>query len=184
MNFKFLSILLIFSSLLLTSCGDNRDESIKKIKELESKLMKDSTKAKDEVSAYNLQVAYSQFQENFPEDPEAPEYLFKAADLSISLSWGESAIAILDEFLQFYPNHKRAAEALFYKGYVYDNQINDDVKAGEFYRAFLKKYPNNAFAPSVEASIKNLGKSDEELIKEFEKMNGDTAKKDTSAKSV
>jgi TolA-binding protein len=184
MNFKFLSVLLIFSSLLVTSCGKNRDESIKKIKELETKLMKDSTKAKDEVSAYNLQVAYSQFQENFPDDPEAPEYLFKAADLSISLSWGESAIAILDKFLEVYPNHKRAAEALFYKGYVYDNQINDDVKAGEFYRAFLKKYPTNAFAPSVAASIKNLGKTDEELIREFEKMNGDTAKKDTAAKSV
>jgi outer membrane protein assembly factor BamD (BamD/ComL family) len=184
MNFKLLSILLISFSVFFAGCGDSRDESIKKIKELETKLMKDSTNAKDEVSAYNLQVAYSQFQENFPDDPEAPEYLFKAADLSISLSWGESAIAILDEFLQFYPNHKRAAEALFYKGFVYDNQINDDVKAGEFYRAFLKKYPDNAFAPSVQASLKNLGKSDEELIREFEKMNSDTSKKDTSAKSV
>jgi len=184
MNFKLLSIVLIFFSVLLVGCGDNRDESIKKIKDLETKLMKDSTKARDEVSAYNLQVAYSQFQEKFPEDPEAPEYLFKAADLSISLSWGESAIAILDKFLEVYPNHKRASEALFYKGYVYDNQINDDVKAGEFYRAFLQKYPQNAFAPSVEASIKNLGKSDEELIKEFEKMNVDTAKKDTTSKSV
>jgi outer membrane protein assembly factor BamD (BamD/ComL family) len=184
MKHKLLLTLFISFSILMASCGDSRDESIKKIKELETKLMKDSTKAKDEVSAYNLQVAYSDFQERFPEDPDAPEYLFKAADLSISLSWGESAIKILDKFLSVYPDHKRAAEALFYKGFVYDNQINDDVKAGEFYRAFLKKYPDNAFAPSVEASIKNLGKSDEELIKEFEKMNGDSASKDTSAKSV
>jgi outer membrane protein assembly factor BamD (BamD/ComL family) len=184
MKFRLLSLIFVVLTIIVSSCGNSREESIKKIKDLETKLMKDSTKAKDEVSAYNLQVAYSDFQERFPEDPDAPEYLFKAADLSISLSWGESAIAILDKFLDVYPNHKRAAEALFYKGYVYDNQINDDVKAGEFYRTFLKKYPTNAFAPSVEASIKNLGKTDEELIREFEKMNGDTAKKDTSAKSV
>ena len=184
MKLNRITLLLILFSILIYSCGSNRDESIKKIKELETKLMKDSTKAKDEVSAYNLQVAYSDFQERFPEDADAPEYLFKAADLSISLSWGESAIKILDKFLSVYPNHKRAAEALFYKGYVYDNQINDDVKAGEFYRTFLQKYPDNAFAPSAEASIKNLGKSDEQLIKEFEKMNGDSARKDTSAKSV
>jgi outer membrane protein assembly factor BamD (BamD/ComL family) len=184
MKLKLYPIISICLAMSLFSCSPNREETIKKIKELESKLMKDSTMAKDEVSAYNLQVAYSDFQERFPEDPEAPEYLFKAANLSINLSWGESAILLLDKLLTDYPNNKHAAEALFYKGYVYDNQINDDVKAGQFYRDFLKKYPNNAFSPSVEASIKNLGKSDEELIKEFEKLNRDTAKKDTTVKSV
>ncbi len=161
----------ISSILLFAACGGGRDEKIANIKDLESRLLKDSTSAKDEVAAYNLQVAYTDFAEDFPKDPEAPEYLFKAANLSINLAWGESAINILNKFINLYPDHSKAAQAYFYKGFVYDNQLNDDVKAGEVYRLFLEKYPNHEFAAAADASIKNLGKSDEDLIKEFEMMN-------------
>ena len=165
-----------FSGLLIiAACSGGRDEKLTKIKDLETRLLQDSLKAKDEVAAYNLQVAYTDFAERFPQDSLAPEYLFKAANLSMSLNWGKSAIDILEKFLSIYPDHKRASEALFYKGFVYDNQLNDDAKAGECYREFLKKYPTHEFASSADASIKNLGKTDEELIREFEKMNADTA---------
>lgn len=165
-----------FSSLLIVAaCGNGREERLAKIKDLETRLLQDSLKAKDEVAAYNLQVAYTDFAEVYPKDSLAPEYLFKAANLSMSLNWGKSAIDILDKFINIYPEHKHAAEALFYKGFVYDNQLNDDAKAGEFYREFLKKYPTHEFAASADASIRNLGKTDEELIREFEKMNADTA---------
>jgi TolA-binding protein len=136
--------------------------------------LSDSTKAKDEVAAYNLQVAYTDFQESFPDDELAPEYLFKAANLGINMGWGEPSIKILEKFIDLFPTHKRTPEALFYKAYVYDNIENDDVKAGEVYRDFLTKYPTHAFASSAEASIKALGKSDEELIREFEEMNSKT----------
>lgn len=172
--------------ILLAACNGGREEKLSKIKDLESRLLQDSLKAKDEVAAYNLQVAYTEFAEKYPTDSLAPEYLFKAANLSMSLNWGKSAMDILDKFTSIYPDHKRAAEAMFYKGFVYDNQLNDDAKAGEFYRAFLKKYPNHEFASSAEASIKNLGKTDEELIREFEKMNADTSKaiEETTANEV
>jgi TolA-binding protein len=95
--------------------------------------------------------------------------------LSIGLGWGESAINILNKFIDIYPNHKRTPEALFYKAFVYDNQLNDDVKAGEVYREYLEKYPNHEYASSADASIKNLGKSDEDLVREFEaKMQADS----------
>lgn len=162
--------------LILAACNGGREEKLNKIKDLESRLLQDSLKAKDEVAAYNLQVAYTEFAEKYPTDSLAPEYLFKAANLSMSLNWGKSAMDILDKFTSVYPDHKRAAEALFYKGFVYDNQLNDDALAGNYYREFLKKYPNHEFAASAEASIKNLGKSDEELIREFETMNADTSK--------
>lgn len=163
-----ISSFLVVLLLVFAACGGGRDEKIAKIKELESRLLKDSTSAKDEVAAYNLQVAYTEFSEKFPEDAEAPEYLFKAANLSIGLGWGESAINILNKFIDIYPKHTKTPEALFYKAFVYDNQLNDDVKAGEMYREYLEKYPNHEYAASAEASIKNLGKTDEELVREFE----------------
>lgn len=175
---------LLIMSILLISCGNNRDESVAKIKELETKLLDPSGNPKDEVSAYNLQVAYDDFAEKFPEDPDAPEYLFKAANISINLSWGESAAKILNKFLEKFPNHQRSAEALFFLGFVYDNQLNDDTKAGEYYNQFLKKYPGHTFAKDAEASIRNLGKTDEELMREFEKMNSDSAGADTAKQAA
>ena len=166
--FRLLSGILVVLTLVLSACGAGREETIAKIKELEGRLLKDSTNAKDEVAAYNLQVAYSDFSEKFPKDPEAPEYLFKAANLSIGLGWSESAITILDKLMTLYPEDKRSAEALFYKAFVYDNQINDDAKAGEVYREFLSKYPQHEFAASAQMSIESLGKSDEDLLREFE----------------
>lgn len=180
---KILSAIFLSALLIFTACGEGREEKLAKIKDLEGRLLADSVKAKDEVAAYNLQVAYTDFQESFPEDELSSEYLFKAANLGINMGWGESSINILDKFILLYPDNKRTPEAYFYKGYVYDNIVNDDAKAGEVYRLFLEKYPNHAFAASADASIKALGKSDEELIREFEEMNNkaDSLAGDSSA---
>jgi outer membrane protein assembly factor BamD (BamD/ComL family) len=182
---KFTVGLLFILSMFVISCGNNKDEAVKKITELEKKLLDPNGNPINEVSAYNLQVEYDDFAMKFAEEPEAPEYLFKAANISINLGWGESAVKILNKFLEKFPEHTRAPEAMFFLGFVYDNQINDDAKAGDYYQQFLKKYPSHTFAKDAEASIKNLGKTDEELMREFEKMNGDTtAVKDTAAKAA
>jgi len=167
-----------------SSCGPNRDKKIAEIKDLEAKVLKDSAGTVSGEYAYNLQMLYGDFAEKFPQDPESPEYMFKSANLSIRLGWGKSAIELLDLFLAKYPNDKHAPEAMFFKAYVYDNQVNDDAKAGEAYSAYISKYPTHAYAADAQASIKNLGKTDEELIKEFEKMNMDSTSKDTSIQKV
>ena len=71
----------------LSSCGPNRDKAIAEIKELEAKALKDSTEPVSGEYAYNLQMAYGEFADKFPEDPEAPEYMFKSANLSIHLGY-------------------------------------------------------------------------------------------------
>ncbi len=176
--------LLFILTIFVTSCGNSSEEAATKITELEKKLLDANGNPINEVAAYNLQVEYDDFAVKFPEDPKAPEYLFKAANISINLGWGESAIKILDKFLEKFPEQKRAPEAMFFLGFVYDNQVNDDTKAGEYYKQFLKKYPSHSFAKDAEASIKNLGKTDEELMREFEKLNNDTTAKDTAKKAA
>ena len=54
------------------------------------------------------------------------------------------------------------------KGYVYENEIGDLNAAKKIYEDFIAKYPDDEFADDAAVSIKNLGKSPEELIKEFE----------------
>ncbi len=167
-------VLVLFCFAALVACDDSKSKSLEKIENLEKQLLDANGNPKDEVSAYNLQVEYDDYASRFPDDPKSPEFLYKTATISINLNWGESAVKVLDKFLKMYPSDKRAPEVLFFLGFVYDNQLNDDNKAGTFYNEFLKKYPQHVLAKDVEASIRNLGKSDEELIREFERMNRDS----------
>ena len=54
-----------------------------------------------------------------------------------------------------------------------DNYLNDDEQAKTIYEEVIAKYPTSTYANDAKAAIKNLGKTDEELIKEFKKKNGE-----------
>lgn len=181
---KYLVSALMFTvtSLCLSSCGKSREESIKKITDLEARTEKESGSPSEAQLSYDLEVLYTDFAQRFPEDSMAPAYLFKAIDRNVKMGWGDRAVKAADLFLNKYPNDRRAPDALFYKAFVYDNQLNDDVSAGTFYNEFIQKYPKHPFAPSAEASIRNLGKTDEELIREFENgLVGDSLEQRDSA---
>ena len=53
---------------------------------------------------------------------------------------------------------------------VYENYLGDLDNAKMIYLEFLEKYPDNEFADDAEISIQNLGKSPEELIRQFEEQ--------------
>jgi TolA-binding protein len=94
--------------------------------------------------------------------------LFKAGDLAMNLGMGQKAISFFDRILKDYPDFEKVPQSLFLKGYIYENEIGDLNTAKKIYEDFLQKYPDDEFADDAEVSIKNLGKSPEELIKEFE----------------
>ncbi len=47
--------------------------------------------------------------------------------------------------------------------------LRDLDECKKYYEEFLEKYPESDFADDAEMSLKNLGKTPEELIMEFEK---------------
>jgi TolA-binding protein len=98
-----------------------------------------------------------------PNFPNAPEYLFHAAETSSTLRNIPRAINLYDWILQKYPTNKRASTSLFLKGFTYDNELKDFEKAGKYYHEFLEKYPNDEYAASAKFLLDNLGKSEEEL---------------------
>ena len=53
---------------------------------------------------------------------------------------------------------------------MYENNLGDLNAAKSIYEQFLEKYPDDEFADDAAVSIKNLGKTPEELIKEFEEQ--------------
>ena len=161
----------ILLSLLVTammfSCGEKM--SVEKINELEAKVfVKGAKPTKEEV--IQLVDAYILFAKQNPNDSQSPEFLFKALDVAVGVNaeGPQKAIDIANVLIEKYPDFEMTPMAMFIKGFVYENMMNDNDKALDTYRNFLERYPKNPMAADVEASIKNIGIPLDELIKTFE----------------
>lgn len=115
----------------------------------------------------------------FPKDTLAPEFLLKTAQLLQMQQSYHNANILLDKLVNDYPDAKAAQVGLYLNGFIYENNENFLDKARTQYELFLKKYPNSELVPSVKASLANLGKSPEDILKGFQEKNNnkpDTAK--------
>ena len=97
------------------------------------------------------------------------EILHKAAETCRTLRNIDKALTIYDRLIEKHPDHPRGQQALFLKGFTYDNDKGDLEKARQYYEEFIAKYPDNAFAESAAFLLENLGKSDEELLEVLQK---------------
>lgn len=177
----FIFLIALFS---LASCGNNEPKKVETIitpspqdelkfqinsleAEMHSSMQLDNTKAGAAIKAY------TDYAKSYPADSLSPDYLFKAAEILTAIQQYPQALAYYQNITDKYPNYKLVEESLFLQGALLDNFLNDDVKAKVIYEQLLAKYPKSKYAEDAKAAINNLGKSDEELIKEFKKKNGE-----------
>ena len=153
---------------LFAACGPTKEDTLAKISKLEMQLFSSTNSSVNKIKANELVLLYLDFAEKYTEDSLVPNYLFKAADISMNIMESGKAIEIFDRIINNYPDYKKAPECLFLKGFVYENNLHDLVNAKKYYTKFIEQYPDNDFADDAKMSIKNLGKSPEELIREFE----------------
>ncbi len=144
------------------------EELTSRINEIEAELFSDQSSGIDRLKAFYLTNNYIAYSYLFKDDELTPGYLFKAADISMNLFESGKSIEIYNRILKDYPDFEKAPQCLFLKAFVYENNMNDIEKARKYYEEFLEKYPDDDFADDAEMSLKNLGKTPEELIKEFE----------------
>ncbi|MDQ3192584.1 MAG: tetratricopeptide repeat protein [Bacteroidota bacterium] len=163
---------LIFSSAILFSCGEEKksaftkEQSQSQITDLEKELYSGSKMFNDSAAIAVVEL-YNEYADTYPEDSLSADYLFKAGEVSMGLNQAERSLHYFKKVCDKYPEAEKASFSLFLQAYVLDNYINDR-QAGEVYRSFIEKYPNHPMVKDAEFSIQNLGKSDEELIKEFQ----------------
>jgi outer membrane protein assembly factor BamD (BamD/ComL family) len=171
---KFITLILVAGlAIMFFSCSQSTSKTpdlSTQIKELEKTLYSEDSNFNPDDAA-RLMVLYARYADSLPDDPISPEYLFKAADISMYRSDAMNTISLLDLFLQRYSAHERAAMSLFLKAFVFDTQLGDTASARQYYEEFISLYPNEEFVEDAKIAIKNLGKSPEELINEFEKLN-------------
>jgi outer membrane protein assembly factor BamD (BamD/ComL family) len=162
----------VYLAILLAGCIFSCKPADKKLAEridvIEKELYNDTLFVPDNAKAQEAIKLYVEYAENFPADTFSPLYLFKAADISSKISETSKAINLYKLLEEKYPNHRNAPYALFLQGFIYENQVGNPAKAKPLYEKFLQKYPDHPIAADVSRSIENLGKSPEELIKEFE----------------
>jgi len=173
-SLKRFGIILMIFSVFLASCEGPTAESKEKeksieesIAELENELFNTNQSKLDKRKALDLVNLYVKYVNQYPDEPISPEYLFKASDISMNLNRPRKTIQLFDRILTEYPDYNKTPSALFLKAFVYEDQLQDYDNAKKYYILFLEKYPNSEFADDAEVSIKNLGKSPEELITEF-----------------
>ncbi len=146
------------------------NDMLSKIKESEDKLYKNYTNINPgNVEALNVLEGYKTFAKEYPKEAKAPSYLFKAAEIERTMKDYKSAIAHYQQICDNYPDYEKAPHSLFLMGFTYEEDMKNEAKAKETYELFLSKYPKHELSDDVQFSLNNLGKSAEEIIKEFEK---------------
>ena len=105
-------------------------------------------------------------------DSLAAEYAFNAADLYRGIGDYKKAMEMwLLVYKAYDREHPKAPHALFQCAFTYDSVLDRKDLAKNLYTSFLKKYPNHNLAKDAQLSLKNIDKSPEDLIKEFQKKN-------------
>jgi TolA-binding protein len=169
---KALILLIIFVSTLV-SCSspeEKKKENIRKqIAEKEKALSESQTP--DRASAAAIVKLYADYAKQYPADKDSPDYLFKAGEISSSMIDSKQAISYLKELCDKYPDDSKAKHALFLQAFIYETQLQDQVNAKAIYEQVIAKYPGDKLAEDSKAMIANLGKTDEQLIREFEEKN-------------
>jgi outer membrane protein assembly factor BamD (BamD/ComL family) len=167
MKNKNLAITLVIL-LILAGCSPSRDKSVKNISAMEKRLFSPQATSFDKAKWDSLISLYEGFCKRFPEDSLVPGYTFNAANISMNSGNGPKALTFFQQIIDNYPKYRKAPLCLFFKGYVYENLQHDLGKAKQIYQEFIGKYPDNEFVSAARASIQNLGKTPEQMVREFE----------------
>lgn len=172
---KNLFILLIVSvSLAFLSCSSPRNKMAEQIALMESELK--TVHKVDTGSVSELISAYQNFAARYAQDSLSPEFLYRAAGLANGFRRGTQSIDLYESIINTYPDFKRIPECYFMEAFVFENEQGNIGKAYECYSKFLDKYPDHDLADDARAALKYLGKTPDEMVREFEKNNPDSLK--------
>ncbi|MCD6019052.1 MAG: hypothetical protein K0S53_2173 [Bacteroidetes bacterium] len=182
---------LLFSSLLFISCStettsEQKQEAKKGIsivvaddcasrlnqaKRLDEVLLK--ANAVNTSDAEKAIKAFYEFSSNCKTDTLAPVFLIKAGQVAQSIRKYTQAQSFFTKCIDEFPKFKSRGAAMFLLAQLYDDPaiLNNESEARTLYHQIIREYPQSSYANDANACIRNLGKSDEELVKEFLKKN-------------
>ena len=107
----------------------------------------------------------------YPNAPDAPNQLYKAAEIAKTIQTYPKLLSIYDWVIEKYPNFDKTPTMYFLKGFVLENDLKNDVEAKKVYEEFIVKFPNHELRDDIDFLLEHLGKSDEEIRRIIEEKN-------------
>lgn len=147
-----------------------REDLLKQIATMEKELFASETL--NEAKAKKMISLYEQYYQNYHKYPETPDFLFKAGEIAENINQPYRAINFYTDCYENYPAFKLSAECLFRMANLYDYKLSNYIKAKALYEEVKERFPKSPMAKDADAAIKLMSKSDQDMIKEFEKKNG------------
>lgn len=103
-----------------------------------------------------------------PNDTAIAIHLYRAAEVARAMNQAPLAIEYYEYIAKNFPNFSRIAETYFMRAFTYDENLKDLEQAELAYESFIQQFPDHDFADDAAILLKNLGKSDEEILRELE----------------
>lgn len=141
-------------------------------KKMDSIIMRE-TEIKTDIANKSMK-AFTDFAYYCKNDSLAPVFLIKTAQIAQSVNNIPQAKLVLDKCISDYSNFKNLPAALFLLAQLYDDEnsyLNDEVQAKKLYKQIIEEYPKSDLVPSAKGALDHIGKTDAQLIKEFNKKN-------------
>jgi tetratricopeptide (TPR) repeat protein len=155
--------------ILIQSCENTGQKQLRKIKSYEDELFGKPAVVIDSEKASALVDLYIKYATAHAENAQVPEFLFRAADLSMNTGNSQRAIDLYSRIHKDYPDFDKRPESLFLTAFIYENQLNNLPKAEQAYKQFIELYPEHDLADDAEILLEHLGKPADELVREFER---------------
>ena len=145
--------------------------SLKQVKQLDSILQK-ATVINNDIADKAIS-AFDNFSSTCNTDSLAPIFLIKAGQVAQSIKKYEQAQSLFKKCINQFAEFKNRGAALFLLAQLYDNEmmLNNEAEAKIICEQIIKEYPQSPFANDAKYCIKNIGKTDEQLVQEFLKKN-------------
>jgi tetratricopeptide (TPR) repeat protein len=147
----------------------SKENLLKEITALEKELY--ASQELDPEKAKKMISLYETFYQNYFKDFACADYLFKAGEIAENINQPYRAIGFYTKCYEDYAAYKLNNLCLFRMANLYDFKLSNYIKAKALYMEVIEKYPKTDLARDADAAIKMMGKTDQQMIKEFEKKN-------------
>jgi hypothetical protein len=116
----------------------------------------------------NLRQKYAVtlYKDNLVEKLTVEEYFTKAEDAQKKRRYND-AVYYYDQICEFYPNSPDSYKALFMKGFLYSEEMNDKEKAIEIFQKVISDYPAGDLHESAAFMIQEL-KGESNILEKME----------------
>lgn len=118
------------------------------------------------------------FVEKNPNDPSAPEMLYKAGvgsmivaksanDKVVRAEYSKKGLYVFNKFQELYPDNDNSKYCFWQRAIIYEDILGDWRSAESEYRDYITRYPNDSLTPVFEQYLNMLGKTDEQIAEQI-----------------